>query len=70
MKLLDAYTDNHDIQPVTEEPYYSVIAEEKGYNLFWFDTWSHDKVDEPCCHVVGAKPFYTTVLDIINYTND
>ena len=46
------------------------IAEEKGYNLFWFDTWSHDKEDEPCCHVVGVKPFYTTVLDIINYTND
>ena len=70
MKLLDAYTDNHNIPPITEEPYYSVIAEEKGYNLFWFDTWSHDKEDEPCCHVVGVKPFYTTVLDIINYTND
>ncbi len=69
MELLDTFTDNHDAHPFTEEPFYSIIAEVHNYNLFWFDAWSHDKKDEPCCHTQGVKPFYTTILDIINYRN-
>jgi hypothetical protein len=67
MKLYDIFTDNREVHPFTEEPYYSIIAEKYDYNLFWFDTWGHDKKDEPCWTSSGQKPFYTTILDIINY---
>ena len=69
MKLYDIFTDNRKVHPFTEEPFYSIIAEKYDYNLFWFDTWGHDKEDKPCWTSSGEKPFYTTILDIINYRN-
>ena len=69
MKLFDIFTDNREVHPFTEEPFYSIIAEKYDYNLFWFDTWGHDKKDEACWTSSGQKPFYTTILDIINYRN-
>ncbi len=67
MQLYNMFTDNHDIIPVTEEPYYSIIAARHGYNLFYFDQWQHDKEDDPCFVGQTDKPFYTVFLDIINY---
>lgn len=67
-KLFNIFTDDDDILPFTEEPYYSIIAYEYNLNLFWFDSWNHCLPDEPCFHnSVLEKPFYTTLLDTIKY---
>ena len=70
MKILDKFTDDHDIAPFTEEPFYSIIAYINDYNLFWFDNWNHGHSDEPCYHGDSEKAFYTTLLDVINYKSD
>ena len=67
MKILDRFTDEHDLVHFTEERYYSIISQIHGYNLFWFDNWNHGHKDEPCYHGDSKKPFYTTLLDVINY---
>ncbi len=67
MKLFNAFTDDHEIAPFTEEPFYSIIAQLYNYNLLWFDNWNHGMKDQPVCHGESKKPFYTTILDVINY---
>jgi len=70
MKIFNRFTDEHDLVPFTEEPYYSIISQIHGYNLFWFDNWNHGHEGEPCYHGNSKKPFYTTLLDVINYKSD
>ena len=69
MKLLDRFTDDHDIAPFTEEPYYSIIAQLYDYNLLWFDNWNHGMADQPVYHGDSKKPFFTTIQDVINYNS-
>jgi len=67
MEAFNKFTDDHDIMPFTEEPYYSIICQLHDYNLFWFDNWNHGHENEPCYHGYSKKPFYTTLLDVIDY---
>lgn len=69
-ELFNEFTNDHNILPFTEEPYYSILAFEHKYNLFWFDNWNHGRENEPCFHQECSKPFYTTLLDVINYQSD
>mgnify|MGYP003129754183 CR=1 FL=1 len=58
----ELHTANNKLDKVTKK--YITLYD---YNLLWFNNWNHGMKDQPVCHGESKKPFYTTILDVINY---